>query len=165
MLFVCTPITATDMWQGDSRGERNTRKTLNFLLWGLPDTHAVIVKKVWTKFTPPFQFDHQLTWVPWSLYFEHGLDSANIFTCFFLGFLQRSGLSLESHSILGLPHNLHILRLENWSYFKWRYGPLCGPTSGSCGGLRPSAEASSKKRAVLAHFWRFLVSSSNRGNI
>ena len=25
--------------------------------------------------------------------------------------------------------------------FTKRYGPLCGPTSSSCGGLRPSAEA------------------------
>ena len=52
-----------------------------------------------------------------------------------------------------------------------RYGPLRGPTSSSCGGLRPSAEAffalRAKKKltfAVLAHFWHFLVSSSNLGN-
>ena len=43
-----------------------------------------------------------------------------------------------------------------------RYGPLHGPTSSSCGGFHPSAEASfcplGKKRpyyAVLAHFWPF----------
>ena len=52
-----------------------------------------------------------------------------------------------------------------------RYGPLRGPTSSSCGGLRPSAEAffallAKKKNyyAVLAHFQQFLVSSSNIGN-
>ena len=52
------------------------------------------------------------------------------------------------------------------------YGPLRGPTYSSCGGLWPLAEAFfcplAKKKAfyaVLAHFWRFLVSSSNRGNI
>ena len=40
-----------------------------------------------------------------------------------------------------------------------RYGPLCGPTSSSCGGLRPSAKAFvalwAKKESlsdVLAHF-------------
>ena len=46
-----------------------------------------------------------------------------------------------------------------------RYGPLRGPTSSSCGGLRPLAEAffalSGKKRA----FYAVLVSSSNHGNI
>ena len=52
-----------------------------------------------------------------------------------------------------------------------RYGPLRGPTSSSCGGIRPSADGffcpSGKKRAyyaVLAHFWHFFVSSSNLGN-
>ena len=46
-----------------------------------------------------------------------------------------------------------------------RYGPLRGPTSSSCGGLRPRI-FSGKKRAyyaVLALFWQFLVSSSNLG--
>ena len=45
-----------------------------------------------------------------------------------------------------------------------RYGPLRGPTSSSCGGF---FSPSGKKRAyyaVLAHFWQFLVSSSNLGN-
>ena len=53
-----------------------------------------------------------------------------------------------------------------------RYSPLGGPTSSSCGELRPSAKAffalRAKKElffAVLAHFWQFLVSSSNHGNI
>ena len=44
-----------------------------------------------------------------------------------------------------------------------RYGPLRGPTSSICGGQKKS-----KTRgyyALLAHFWQFLVSSSNRGNI
>ena len=46
-----------------------------------------------------------------------------------------------------------------------RYGPLRGPTSRSCGGLRPSAEAF---YAVLAHFWCPVVTmvtfSSNISN-
>ena len=50
-----------------------------------------------------------------------------------------------------------------------RYGPLRGPTSSSCGGLRPRLFCPLGKErafyAVLAHFWRFLVSSSSRGNI
>ena len=52
-----------------------------------------------------------------------------------------------------------------------RYGTLRGPTSSSCGGLLAPAEAffalRAKKRAyyaVLAHFWQFVVSSSNLGN-
>ena len=52
-----------------------------------------------------------------------------------------------------------------------RYCPLRGPTSGSCRGLQPSAEAFfalwAQKRAyyaVFTHFWHFLVSSSNLGN-
>ena len=49
-----------------------------------------------------------------------------------------------------------------------RYGPLRGPTSSSCGGLRPRLFLPfGQKRAyyaVLAHFWHFLVSSSNLGN-
>ena len=52
-----------------------------------------------------------------------------------------------------------------------RYGPLCGPTSSSCGGLRPSSEGffcpSGKKRpyyAVLANFRPSLVSSSDLSN-
>ena len=48
-----------------------------------------------------------------------------------------------------------------------RYGPLRGPSSSSCGGLRPLAEAFFARRAyytVLAHFWHFLVSRNNLGN-
>ena len=59
-------------------------------------SHSHCEKNVRKKFTPPFHFEHPLTWVPLSQYFIHGLDSENIFTCFFLGFLQRSGLPLES---------------------------------------------------------------------
>ena len=48
-----------------------------------------------------------------------------------------------------------------------RYGRLCRPTSGSCGGLQPRLFCPSGKNracyAFLAHFWRFLVSSSNLG--
>ena len=51
-----------------------------------------------------------------------------------------------------------------------RYGPLCGPTSSSCGGLRPSTKVFfgplGKKKpyyAVLANFRPFLVSGSNLG--
>ena len=52
-----------------------------------------------------------------------------------------------------------------------RYGPLRGPTSSSCEGLRTLSEAffglrAKKERAyyaVLALYWRFLVSSSNPG--
>ena len=43
-----------------------------------------------------------------------------------------------------------------------KYGPLRGPTSSSYGGLQPLAEA---YYDVLAHFWQFLVSSSNLGNL
>ena len=49
-----------------------------------------------------------------------------------------------------------------------RYSPLRGLTSSSCGGLRPRLFLPfGQKRAyyaVLAHFWQFLVSSSNLGN-
>ena len=52
-----------------------------------------------------------------------------------------------------------------------RYGPLCGPTSSSCGGLWSLAEAFyaiwAKKMSLLyvfAHFWQFLVPISNLGN-
>ena len=68
----------------------------------------------------------------------------------------------------------HIDMPHLYIVFLWttrRYSPLRGLTSISCGGLRPSAEGffcpSGKKRAyytVLAHFWQFLVSSSNLGN-
>ena len=51
-----------------------------------------------------------------------------------------------------------------------RYGPLRWPTSNSCGGLQPLAEAflpfgqQKAYYAVLTNFWQFLVSSSNLGN-
>ena len=35
-----------------------------------------------------------------------------------------------------------------------RYGPLCGPTSSSCGGLRPLAEAFfGQKKELIMLFW------------
>ena len=52
-----------------------------------------------------------------------------------------------------------------------RYGPLRGPTSGSCRGLQPAAEAffalwaqQKPYYAVLDNFWQFLVFSSSLGN-
>ena len=47
-----------------------------------------------------------------------------------------------------------------------RYGPLRGPTSSSCGGLRLFCPSGKKRAyyAALAHFWHVLVSNSNLGN-
>ena len=67
----------------------------------------------------------------------------------------------------------NMIRRVKWSEGKRkilrktrRYGPLRGPTSSSCGGLWPSAEAF--YYAVLAHFWCPVVTlvtfSSNISN-
>ena len=50
-----------------------------------------------------------------------------------------------------------------------RYGPLRGPTSSSCGGLRPRlffpfGQKKGAYYAVLVNFWQLLVPSSNLGN-
>ena len=65
---------------------------------------------------------------------------------------------------------LEIVQKEAAFFRTKRYGPLCRPTSSSCGGLRTSAEGffcpAGKKMdyAVLANFWPILVFSSNLSN-
>ena len=87
------------------------------------------------------------------------------------GFREQGGVQLQQVALEEIPGEKG--RYDDTIILTRKYGPLRGPTSSSCGGLRPSAEAffalwaKNKKafHAVLAHFWQFLVSSSNHGNI
>ena len=104
---------------------------------------------------------------------SHGIMTALVIT-------MMQGFHYGSHVIVaamritmvqGFHHSCHGIMIVLMITTTRRYGPLRGPTSSSCGGLRPSTEGffspSGKKRAyyaVLAHFWQFFVSSSNLGN-
>ena len=60
---------------------------------------------------------------------------------------------ISSFNILLMKVTKQILIIYHYTR---RYGPLCGPTSSSCGGLRPSAEAFfalQAKKELFMLFW------------
>ena len=88
------------------------QKCYNVLcLWGLPGYQPIIVIFFVEKIQQ-FHFDHLLTWVPKSLYFIHGSESAKIFSQFVGGLAAAEWfVSKKSHKCMSLV----LVRFETWT--------------------------------------------------